>query len=655
MRSCIYEGYTEHQRVKPVEHHFRYNLYFYCFDIAELSELDRKLPLFAYNSFRPVSLHDKDYLDQGTGAIREKLLRRLENKVDIDRIKRVLLITSARYFNYIFNPVSFYYCLSAESEIVAVVAEVNNTFNEKHLYVLTTPDDKVADSAVHYRADKNFHVSPFNSTAGQYEFFFSEPGEEIDIRIILHREGEKVFEARLWGKSRPLTSLGLAALIAKHPLMPHLSIPRIFLEAGKLFFQKKLAYIEKPVPMSMMTIRKKPPSLLEKGCMAMITKFMDRISGGSLELHLPDGSVKAFGNDVADLRAAITVHDYGFFTTLVMGGDVGLGKAYVRGLWDSKDIPTLFRLFIKNRETLKNGYLATAWLTRRKNDLLHLFRSNSLMGARRNIQSHYDLSNDLFSLFLDESMTYSSGVYRAETDTLEDAQRRKLQMIVDKGRIEASDEVLEIGCGWGSFALYAAEQRKCRVTGITISDAQQRFAQYRVEKAGLHNSIRILLKDYRNVTGRFDKIVSIEMLEAVGEKYFGTFFRQCDRLLKPGGLLVLQVITIPDQAYKTYRKETDWIQKYIFTGGFLPSITALLNAATKHSSLIMETLEDIGWHYARTLKDWRERFMRHRDQLHNLGFDQSFERKWIYYLSTCEAGFYEQAVSDVQVVFRKPR
>ncbi|MBN2255891.1 MAG: DUF1365 domain-containing protein, partial [Deltaproteobacteria bacterium] len=241
MRSCIYEGYTEHQRVKPVEHHFRYNLYFYCFDIAELSELDRKLPLFAYNSFRPVSLHDKDYLDQGTGAIREKLLRRLENKVDIDRIKRVLLITSARYFNYIFNPVSFYYCLSAESEIVAVVAEVNNTFNEKHLYVLTTPDDKVADSAVHYRADKNFHVSPFNSTAGQYEFFFSEPGEEIDIRIILHREGEKVFEARLWGKSRPLTSLGLAALIAKHPLMPHLSIPRIFLEAGKLFFQKKLA------------------------------------------------------------------------------------------------------------------------------------------------------------------------------------------------------------------------------------------------------------------------------------------------------------------------------------------------------------------------------------------------------------------------------
>jgi len=654
MRSCIYEGYTEHQRVRPAEHHFRYNLYFYCFDLDELPYLNRTLPLFAYNRFRPVSIHDKDYLDQDPGAIREKLLRRLDKEVDVDRIAGILLITSARYFNYIFNPVSFYYCLSAESELVAVVAEVNNTFNEKHLYILKAAEGKAADYAAHYRADKNFHVSPFNSTAGQYEFFFSMPGEEIDIRIILHREEEKVFEARLWGKSRPLTSFGLAALIARHPLMPHLSIPRIFLEAAKLFFQKNLTYIEKPIPMSMMTIRKKPPGLLEKACMVIVTKLLACISSGSLDLRLPDGRVKAFGNDDADLKAAMTIHDYGFFTSLVMGGDVGLGETYVRGLWDTKDIPTLFRVFIRNREALKNGYPATAWLTRRKNDLLYLLRSNSLMGARRNIQSHYDLSNELFSLFLDESMSYSSGVYRGERDSLEEAQRRKLQMIVDKGRIKASDEVLEIGCGWGSFALYAAQQTGCHVTGITISDAQHRLAHDRVKKAGLQNSIRILLQDYREVEGRFDKIVSIEMLEAVGEKNFGTFFQQCDRLLKPGGLLVLQVITIPDQAYATYRKETDWIQKYIFPGGFLPSITVLLNVATRHSTLVMETLEDIGRHYARTLRDWRERFIHHHDQLQNLGFNQSFERKWKYYLSICEAGFYEQALSDVQVVFRKP-
>ena len=655
MRSCIYEGYTEHQRVKPAEHHFRYNLYFYCFDLEELPELDRRLPLFAYNRLRPVSLHDKDYLDEGPGTIREKLLRRLEREVDISRIKRILLITSARYFNYIFNPVSFYYCLTQDHELSAVVAEVNNTFNEKHLYVLKSPEENAPGYAAHYRTNKAFHVSPFNSTAGQYEFFFSEPAEEIDIRIILHRDGEKIFEAKLWGKSKTLTAANLAAIMLKHPLMPHLSVPRIFLQAGKLFFQKKLAYLDKPIPMSMMTIRKHPPSLLQKGCISIVEKLLEKISVGALTLRFPDGRIRTFGDNASDLRATITVHDYGFFTRLVTGGDVGLGEAFVEGLWDTQDIPTLFRLLIKNRDVLKNGYPATAWLKRRKNDLIHLLRTNNITGARKNIQSHYDLSNDLFGLFLDESMTYSCGIYHADTDTLEEAQRRKLQMIVEKGHIEKTDDVLEIGCGWGGFAIHAAIQTGCRVTGITISKAQQRLAQDRVDKAGLQDRIRILFQDYRETQGRFDKIVSIEMLEAVGEQYWGIFFRHCDRLLKPGGLLVLQVITIPDQAFQTYKKETDWIQKYIFPGGLLPSVTALLNAATRHSTLVVKSLEDIGLHYARTLKDWRERFTQNHDRVRNLGFDQAFERKWIYYLATCEAGFTEQALGDVQIVFRKPR
>lgn len=655
MRSCIYEGYTEHQRFKPAEHHFHYNLYFYCVDLDELPELDRCLHLFAYNRFRPASIHDKDYLDEGPGSIREKLLKRLDREVDVTQIKRILLITSARYFNYIFNPVSFYYCLTQDNQIVAVVAEVNNTFNEKHLYVLKTPDTSSPGYAAHYRTQKAFHVSPFNTTAGQYEFLFSEPGKEIDICIILHRDGKKIFEARLWGKSRPLTSLNLAAIMLRHPLMPHLSVPRIFLEAGKLYFQKKLAYVDKPIAMSMMTIRKNPPGLLEKGCISILTKLLEKISVGSLTLRLPDGQIRTFGDKASNLQATITIHDYGFFTSLIAGGDVGLGEAFVQGLWDTQDIPTLFRLLIKNREVLKNGYPTTAWLKRRKNDLLHLLRTNSLTGARKNIQSHYDLSNDLFGLFLDESITYSSGVYRADTDTLEEAQLCKLQMMVEKGHIKETDEVLEIGCGWGGFAMHAAIQTGCRVTGITISEAQHRFAQDRVEKAGLQGSIRILLQDYREIKDRFDKIVSIEMLEAVGEKYWGTFFRHCDRLLKPGGLLILQFITIPDQTYQTYRKETDWIQKHIFPGGMLPSVTAILNAVTRDSTLVVENLEDIGRHYARTLKDWRERFTQNRDRLRNLGFDEAFERKWIYYLATCEAGFTEQALGDVQIVFRKPR
>jgi cyclopropane-fatty-acyl-phospholipid synthase len=251
-------------------------------------------------------------------------------------------------------------------------------------------------------------------------------------------------------------------------------------------------------------------------------------------------------------------------------------------------------------------------------------------------------------------MLYSCGLYRGESDTCEDAQRRKLQSIIDKARIESTDHVLEIGCGWGGFAMEAVKQTGCRVTGITVSEEQYQLAQERVLQAGLQDKITILFKDYRHVAGLFDKIVSIEMLEAVGHKYLGTFFTACDKLLKPAGRLVIQVITIPDQNYENYRRNTDWIQKYIFPGGHLPSVTALSQVVTRNTSLLMEQLEDIGTNYARTLKDWRKSFTRNLDKINSLGFDEIFQRKWIYYLAMCEAGFRERAIGDIQVVFRKP-
>jgi len=309
---------------------------------------------------------------------------------------------------------------------------------------------------------------------------------------------------------------------------------------------------------------------------------------------------------------------------------------------------------IKNRQALANGNMTTAWLLRQKDRLMHALRANTLIGSRRNIGEHYDLSNDFFQTFLDPTMLYSCGLYRGESDTCEDAQRRKLQSIIDKARIESTDHVLEIGCGWGGFAMEAVKQTGCRVTGITVSEEQYQLAQERVLKAGLQDKITILFKDYRHVAGLFDKIVSIEMLEAVGHKYLGTFFTACDKLLKPAGRLVIQVITIPDQSYENYRRNTDWIQKYIFPGGHLPSVTALSQVVTRNTSLLMEQLEDIGTNYARTLKDWRESFTRNLSKINSLGFDEIFQRKWIYYLAMCEAGFRERAIGDIQVVFRKP-
>ena len=401
-------------------------------------------------------------------------------------------------------------------------------------------------------------------------------------------------------------------------------------------------------------VRNQTPTIFDRSCMNLVINLFNKIETGGLTFYLPDGSARYFGDKNSPLQAQMTIHDYRFFKDAVLGGDVGLGEAYMKGFWDTDDIPALFSVLIKNRQALANGNMTTAWLVRQKDRLMHALRANTLIGSRRNIGEHYDLSNDFFQTFLDPTMLYSCGLYRGESDTCEDAQRRKLQSIIDKARIESTDHVLEIGCGWGGFAMEAVKQTGCRVTGITVSEEQYQLAQERVLKAGLQDKITILFKDYRHVAGLFDKIVSIEMLEAVGHKYLGTFFTACDKLLKPAGRLVIQVITIPDQSYENYRRNTDWIQKYIFPGGHLPSVTALSQVVTRNTSLLMEQLEDIGTNYARTLKDWRESFTRNLSKINSLGFDEIFQRKWIYYLAMCEAGFRERAIGDIQVVFRKP-
>ena len=409
---------------------------------------------------------------------------------------------------------------------------------------------------------------------------------------------------------------------------------------------------ERPSPQR--SPRKSSPTIFERTCRNLVENLFNKIENGGLTLQLPDGTERRFGDPHAPLQARMAIADYGFFKDAVLGGDIGLGEAYMKGLWDTDDIPLLFTVLIRNRGKLANGHLTTAWLARQKDRVLHALRANTLPGSRKNIGEHYDLSNDFFETFLDPTMLYSCGLYESDSDTCEDAQRRKLQSIIRKAQLQPTDHVLEIGCGWGGFALEAARTTGCRVTGITVSEEQFGLAEERIRRAGLQDRISILLRDYRHMTGLFDKIVSIEMLEAVGHRYLGTFFQSCDRLLKPAGKLVIQVITIPDQSYENYRRTSDWIKKYIFPGGHLPSVTALSSAVTKNTSLLMEQLEDIGVHYARTLKDWRETFSHNVDKINALGFDEVFRRKWIYYLATCEAGFRERAIGDIQVVFRKP-
>ena len=653
MNSSLFMGHVEHERFFPAAHRLRYDLYVYALDLSELDLLDRRLPLFGYNRARPAALHDRDYLAQQSGSIRQKLLETLKPHLPVDDVARIVMVTSPRLLGYAFNPVSFYYCFDIRERLLAAVAEVNNTFGEKHVYVLPGSGGSETGFPARYEADKAFHVSPFNTMGGTYSFRFGDIRRELDVQIDLHRDGEHILRARLQGHPRALTAANHLKTLLRHPVRPHLTIPRIYWEAYKLHFRRRLTYHDKPVPQSPMTIRRRPPTPMQRYCTKLLLNYLSGVDRGWLRLRLPDGSGRDFGSRDDLQPVHLQVNDYRFFSRVVLGSDIGLGESYTYKEWDTDDITGVIEFFIRNRNRLKDGDFKESLLTRVLEKMRFLARANTLTGSRRNIRRHYDLSNDFFRTFLDETMAYSCARFKSEDESLEAAQLNKYHAIIDKARLQTGDHLLEIGCGWGGFAIEAVRKTGCRVTGITISREQYKLARQRVREAGLQDRIRILLRDYRKMKGRFDKIVSIEMLEAVGHENFGTFFRQMDRLLAPDGIAVIQTITIPDQRYDAYRKTHDWIQKHIFPGGLLPSLTRLTQTMTRHSSLMVDHVENIGNHYATTLAHWHGRFVAHENQVDRLGFDETFKRKWAYYLKSCEAGFRQRVLGDLQLVLTR--
>ena len=653
MNAFLYNGLIEHHRHKPRDHQFRYPLYVYGFDLDDLPELDRRLPFFGYNRFRPASVYDKDYLDSGPGTIREKLDRFLAKEGFGATVARVFLITSPRYFNYVFNPVSFYYLFAADGALAGNVAEVNNTFGEKHLYILRSSDRGVGNHTATYRTEKAFHVSPFNRIEGTYEFLFADIASGLDVGINIRQGDEVVFEARLRGSPEPLTASSQLKMFLRHPIAPHLSVPRILYEAAKLSFGKKLTYFDKPVPLSPMTIRTKPPTFVQRKCMEAAFDLFSRAGRGALRMTLPNGKLKTFGEESSPGQAEMTVKDWRFFSRAVFGGDIGFGESYMDEEWDSPDLTGVLGWFVCNRDAFFGRYQRFEPLFDRLNRILYPIAENTLNGSKKNIVTHYDLGNEFFKVFLDPSMTYSCARYLNEKDTLEEAQKNKLQEMIRKAAIGPDDHVLEIGCGWGSFAVEAVKTTGCRLTGVTISDAQYEYARERIRKEGMRDRVEIILRDYREIKGPFDRIVSIEMLEAVGHKYFVKFFECCDRLLKPGGVMALQFISIPDRRYDQYRKGHDWIRKHIFPGGELPSLAIVMEALAKKTCLNVQNVENNGPDYARTLRDWRSRFMAGIDRVARLGFDRSFQRKWVYYLAGCEACFAARYLGNLQIVMVK--
>ncbi|TDE24358.1 class I SAM-dependent methyltransferase [Vibrio owensii] len=388
---------------------------------------------------------------------------------------------------------------------------------------------------------------------------------------------------------------------------------------------------------------------MEIGCLTVIESFKTETTERSERFSTPNGDYN--GEPVA---ATIEVKHPGFYSRLLQGGSIAAGEAYMDGWWDSPDLTALMKLMALNLCALDKLEEQGSWLTKLLYKFSHWSNRNSEENSRKNIHAHYDLGNNLYEAFLDTNMLYSSALYNHADDSLEQAQINKMDRLCQQLELKPTDHVVEIGTGWGAMAIYMAEQYGCQVTTTTISEEQHAYAEQKIKERGLENRITLLKEDYRNLTGTYDKLVSIEMIEAVGKQFLPSYIKVCESLLKSGGLMAIQAITIADQRYDYYSNNVDFIQKYIFPGGFLPSVTSLTQATTKYSDLVTRDLFDIGLDYAKTLNEWHLRFNRAESEVRSFGYDDRFVRMWRYYLSYCEGGFLARTISAVHMTFQRP-
>ena len=388
-------------------------------------------------------------------------------------------------------------------------------------------------------------------------------------------------------------------------------------------------------------------SLLDRVARDGLLRRLDRITYGRLAL---DGRV--FGNGTGP-SVTLPVKDPRFFRATALGGSLGAAEAYLNGWWETDDLVGLVQVMVKNRDTLQGLERGLARLARPFRSLAHALRRNSRRGSRRNIAAHYDLGNEFFQLFLDDTLAYSCGIFEPPGASLHDASVAKFDRICRVLELSPKDHLLEIGTGWGGFAMHAAREYGCRVTTITISAQQELLANRRIAAAGLSPRITVLNRDYRDLDGTYDKLASIEMIEAVGHQFLNGFFRVCAEHLKPGGRFALQAITIQDHLYHSALHEVDFIKAYIFPGSFIPSRAALAEAAGR-TDLRLADQHDLTPHYAETLKHWRRNFLARRQEVMALGFDERFVRLWEFYFAYCEGGFRERVLGDVQLLYEKP-
>ena len=557
----------------------------------------------------------------------------------------VRMLAHLRSLGHCFNPVAFYFCFAPDGRRVdAVVAEVTSTpWGERHAYVAAGAGNP--DVVLESRHAKEMHVSPFMPMEMTYRWRVATPGERLVVRIeSLDADGRPVFDAHLALRRRAFSRAALLRATARHPGMTLRVLGGIYGQALRLRLKGARWHAK---PEAALSVR-------ERAARRAVHALLQRARGGTIELVEGRGA-RTFGTPAGDppLHARVAVHDPAFHVALLSGG-AGAGRAYVDGLWDCEDLVGLVRIAARAMPALDRWRERLLPLTAPWQRTAWRLRANTRARARERIAAHYDLGNTLFSRFLDESMTYSCAIFERPQATLHEAQLAKLDRICRRLDLRPGERLLEIGSGWGGLALHAAGRYGAHVTTTTISREQHAHATAAVRAAGLEERVTVLLRDYRDLRGRYDKLVSVEMIEAVGWERLDAYFAACSELLEPHGAMLLQAIVHPHRVFRVEKASTGFINAFVFPGGTLPSMLAIERSLARRTDLRAVALDDITPHYARTLACWRERFHAAWPELRTLGYDERFRRLWDLYLAYCEAGFRERRVADVQLLLAKP-
>lgn len=632
--SHIVFGKVFHERLFPLIHRFIYPLNFLEINLSEFLDHNFNSLLLKKNKFGVLSIYEKDYLGQSAGNLIEKLKSIVGE--DLLNCDSVSLITCPRIFGYVFNPVSFF-IFKRGHKITSLVAHVNNTFGESSIYFLNDPVD-VEDSSdkTFFKTKKTFYVSPFFDNQYDYNFSVKSTDHECYVGVNLSKDDNLIFTSGMKGVKSKLSNFNIIKYLFYFFGSSLLNFPRILIQ-GCLLWIKGLKIYPKPKLQKHSFFRK--ISMIDNIFQFVFLKFVRSLTKGTIKIQLPNKRVVYNKQNHDSSSVDLVVHHPSFFKKIFFGGDIGFGESYVDGDWSSSDPVKLLDFFEKNFERINSIYASGSLFKKPFEVIKNYLNKNTITQSKKNIFAHYDLGNSFFKLFLDDSMTYSSAIFPDNNFSVDlySAQLNKIDLVIQNLSLKTNSKIVEIGSGWGQLSVSAAKLGHS-IDTTTISDQQFEYVNTLIQDNNLSEKITIIKEDYRNLSGQYDGVVSVEMIEAVGKEFLKEYFETSFRLLKPEKYFSLQSIVIKDEYSEDYSKGCDWIQKHIFPGGYLPSPSEIKMIA-EEVGFSVESVQSYGIHYAETLLKWRMNFMNNIDLVRRLGFNQEFINKWLYYLIYCEAGF----------------